>query len=498
MSPQESAAPGHPSAFPQRDFAAFRLTPDLRFVFPQAAHEAAYAALLDALSRGQNVLLATGDIGVGKTILARRIEHALQRRGASVAYIAYPDLGFGDLLQCLHAAFDLKPESTGVGAAGSIHLLAASRAVQRVILLDDADRCSAALLSDLRGLIEDANRAGCKLQAVLFGTSDLAARISAEVPHEAIAADAHAHLSPLSPEETATYIRHRLSVLGARQDVFSADAIEAIASYARGVPRLVNQACGRALLLAGPDRDGAISQAMIIEAIDDCPAVALADPRVAAWATETTPGIEADPEPAAIAPEPTADAEAEAPPLIVVPEPEPEVPADRADPLDLEAISDAPLELPDPPSLRAAARASEPPAGRPRKRRLRPAPDRLSLSNAADREAAPPMPPGAAPRFAGFVPRTGRSRPAPKVASAGPIDPALKRMPARQTGRHLLGAAGGVAFLLAASGIYSTVEPERSRAVRDKLEVAATATLQDIRGAAAAIAAWAARAAGRQ
>ena len=55
-----------------------------------------------------------------------------------------------------------------------------------------------------------------------------------------------------------------------------------------------------------------------------------------------------------------------------------------------------------------------------------------------------------------------------------------------------------MAFLLAASGIYSTVEPERSRAVRDKLEVAATATLQDIRGAAAAIAAWAARAAGRQ
>jgi type II secretory pathway predicted ATPase ExeA len=497
MSPQESAAPGHPSAFPQRDFAAFRLTPDLRFVFPQAAHEAAYAALLDALSRGQNVLLATGDIGVGKTILARRMERALPRRGASVAYIAYPDLGFADLLQCLHAAFDLKPASAGTDAAGSVRLLAASRAAQRVILLDDADKCSAALLSGLQGLIEDANRAGCKLQAVLFGMPDLAARISAEVPRVAIAADSHTRLLPLSPEETATYIRHRLSVLGARQDVFSADAIEAIASYARGVPRLVNQACGRALLLAGPERDGAISQAMIIEAIGDCPAVALADPRVAAWATETTPGIGADPEPAATAAEPAA--EAEAPPLIVVPEPEPAVSADTADPIDLEAISDAPLQLPDPPSLRAAARVSEPPAGRQRKRRQRPAPDRLRLSNPADREAAPPAPPGTAPRFAGFVPRTDRSRLAPMVESAGPIDTALKRTPSRGTGRHLLVAAGGVALVLAASAVvYSTVEPERSRAVRDRLEVAVTATLHEIRGAAAAIAAWAAKAAGPQ
>ena len=314
MHPQQPMGPGHPAATRQRDFAAFRLTPDLRFTFPQAAHEAAFAALLDALGRDEGILLATGDVGVGKTMLARRLERELRRRGTHVAYLAYPDLSFGDLMRCLSAAFDLRqpPGRAALDIAEAVRLIAAAPAGRRTILVDDADKCSTVLLSELKRLIRDAGGAGHSLQAVLFGTPDLPARLSAEIPHVAVAAAAQTQLAPLSVEETGTYIRHRLGVLGARQDVFSRDAIAAIASYARGVPRLVNQACGRALLLAGPDRDGAISQAMILEAIDDCPAIALADPQIAAWAASAPAESEIEPGPAAPTAETTAAPKAEA------------------------------------------------------------------------------------------------------------------------------------------------------------------------------------------
>ncbi len=197
-------------------------------MFPQAAHEAAFATLLDALRRDEGILLATGEVGVGKTMLARRLERELRRRGTHVAYLAYPDLRIGELLRCLSVAFDLGQPSgrAALDVTEAVRLIAAAPAGRRTILLDDADKCSTALLSELERLIRDAGGAGHTLQVVLFGTPDLPARLSAEIPHVAVAAAAQTRLTPLSLEETGTYIRHRLGVLGARQDVFSWDAIE--------------------------------------------------------------------------------------------------------------------------------------------------------------------------------------------------------------------------------------------------------------------------------
>ena len=484
MDPQESTRPL--AATRQRDFAAFRLTPDLRFVFPQAAHETAFAALRDGLRDDEGILLATGEVGVGKTMLARRLERELRRHGMQVAYLPYPDLSIAEFLRCLCVALDLgaPPDRTAPDVAEFVRLIATAPAGRRAILLDDADKCSTVLLSELERLIRDIGGAGGAFQAVLFGTPDLPARLSAEIPHVAIAAAAQTQLAPLSLEETGTYIRHRLGVLGAPQDVFSADAIQAIASYARGIPRLVNQACGRALLLAGPDRHGAISQSMILEAIEDCPAVALADPDVAAWAAATLGEEPSEPEPAPPpAPVETRHAAAvPAPAAAPVPAAEPSpAPAAAEDLIDEAPGPELPLQVPAPPSAR---QAEAPPAGGPRRRRLRPAPDRLRWSSPAAPNSNPASPGTDRPRFAGFVPRAGRPKAVPPVESVGPIDVLRRPAPAGRKRRIFYAAACGAALAVTISaGVYGALDAESVRAARDKL----TAAMHDARAAIAAL-----------
>jgi hypothetical protein len=56
------------------------------------------------------------------------------------------------------------------------------------------------------------------------------------------------HLQPLSEEETAAYIRHRLKVAGGSPDIFSDAACQAVYLYSNGVPRLINLICDTVLV----------------------------------------------------------------------------------------------------------------------------------------------------------------------------------------------------------------------------------------------------------
>ena len=56
------------------------------------------------------------------------------------------------------------------------------------------------------------------------------------------------HLEPLSREETLGYVRHRLRVAGAAEDIFTPSALTEVHRLAAGVPRVINVTCDRALL----------------------------------------------------------------------------------------------------------------------------------------------------------------------------------------------------------------------------------------------------------
>ncbi len=88
------------------------------------------------------------------------------------------------------------------------------------------------------------------LQIVLVGQPELRSRIEREELRQLRQRiTVRYHLGPINRQETAAYIQHRLLIAGSNgRPTFSRPAYRAIHGYSRGVPRLINAVCDKALL----------------------------------------------------------------------------------------------------------------------------------------------------------------------------------------------------------------------------------------------------------
>ena len=78
------------------------------------------------------------------------------------------------------------------------------------------------------------------------------------------------HILPLQNNDISGYIQHRLKVAGSSGDiVFNDDAIDTIYNYSKGVPRLINIVCDRALLLGFVKEAKTLDAAVVKKAISE-------------------------------------------------------------------------------------------------------------------------------------------------------------------------------------------------------------------------------------
>jgi general secretion pathway protein A len=77
-------------------------------------------------------------------------------------------------------------------------------------------------------------------------------------------------LEPLPPEDTVAYIKHRLQIAaGAPRDIFTPAAMREIHRRTRGIPRLINVLCDRALLIGYADRQTHLGKPAIEKAAQE-------------------------------------------------------------------------------------------------------------------------------------------------------------------------------------------------------------------------------------
>lgn len=245
----------------------FSIAPDPRYLFMSEHHREALAHLLYGVRGGGGFVLLTGEIGAGKTTVCRCFLEQVPKQ-CNVAYIFNPKLTAIELLKSVCDEFHIPVGRTGTSGATvkdfldplNDFLLRAHGAGQNnVLIIDEAQNLSPDVLEQLRLLTNLETNERKLLQIILIGQPELRDMLARnDLEQLAQRVTARFHLEPLNENETAHYIKHRLSVAGMSGLIpFDREARKRIHEITRGIPRRINLLCDRALLGAyanGRDR----------------------------------------------------------------------------------------------------------------------------------------------------------------------------------------------------------------------------------------------------
>jgi general secretion pathway protein A len=252
----------------------FSVTPDPRFFYTNPVYLEAYATLRYGIETKKGFIVITGEVGTGKTTLLRKLLHNLEDTVHSVfIFHTYPS--FPELLQfTLHdLGLALKNTSkvTMIQELGDYLIQQHQRGHTVAALIDEAQNLNDAVLEDLRLLSNLETDREKLLQIVLVGQPELEAKLEKPGLRQLKQRVAlRCRLDPLKPEEVAAYIDFRLRTAGYEgKGLFHRDAVQQIASYSQGIPRLVNIICDNALLTAYAESKKIVSPNMIKEVARD-------------------------------------------------------------------------------------------------------------------------------------------------------------------------------------------------------------------------------------
>jgi general secretion pathway protein A len=231
----------------------FNLTPDPKYLYLSQRHTEAFAHLEFGRKEKGGFILITGEVGTGKTTLARYFLSRLDARTAT-AFVIYPALTAAELLRSiledLHVPVSGSSLKDHVDALHRFLLQAREEGREVILLIDEAQDLSPEVLEQVR-LISNLETDTEKLiQIVLMGQSELQEMLARrELRQLAQRVTARYHLSPLARAESEDYIRHRLLVAGGEGKVaFTEGALARLHRESGGIPRLINLICDRALL----------------------------------------------------------------------------------------------------------------------------------------------------------------------------------------------------------------------------------------------------------
>ncbi|MGH9887727.1 MAG: ExeA family protein, partial [bacterium] len=210
----------------------FNLTPDPKYLYLSQRHTEAFAHLEFGRKEKGGFILVTGEVGTGKTTLARYFLSHLDERTAT-AFILYPALTAAELLRStlddLHVPVSGTSLKDHVDALHRFLLEARAQGRDVILLIDEAQDLAPEVLEQIR-LISNLETDTEKLiQIVLMGQSELQDMLARrDLRQLAQRVTARYHLAPLDRQETDDYIRHRLRIAGGEgKVVFTPKALSA-------------------------------------------------------------------------------------------------------------------------------------------------------------------------------------------------------------------------------------------------------------------------------
>lgn len=225
----------------------FLTVPDPDFLYWSDNHLMAFTMLRYGIMTRAPITVITGEIGAGKTTLLRHLLKELPE-DLTVGLISNMQEGRGDVLHWAMMALD-RPFGdepyVKVFRQFQDYLIDCYARGRRVLLIvDEAQELSIKALEELRMFSNINSDKDELLQMILMGQPQLREKLSRpELVQFAQRINSDFHLGPLTADEVALYIHHRLEVAGATWKIFSDRTCELIHEATGGIPRLVNILC---------------------------------------------------------------------------------------------------------------------------------------------------------------------------------------------------------------------------------------------------------------
>jgi len=231
----------------------FEITPDPKFLFLTPGHKASLEALLRGVEERTGVIILTGEVGTGKTVL---LYSALGRLSNEVktALVFHSTYNFQELLKQVLVEWGLPNPAEALGELKAQFLEVLKTAREQgetlVILIDEAQKLSRDVIRELFSLFRLESWIRDSLQLVLAGQPELDSLLEPEIlrnPRRKLGLQLKIY--PLTRTESFAYIEHRLQLVGSSSArLFSPQALSLICEFSQGIPRLINIVCDNALL----------------------------------------------------------------------------------------------------------------------------------------------------------------------------------------------------------------------------------------------------------
>jgi general secretion pathway protein A len=253
----------------------FSNAPVSRFYYNSAQHSQALTRLMHSVSYMKGLSILIGDIGAGKTTLARRMLDSLPESEYEAALLVIIHSGITANWLLRRIALQL-----GVENPAQEKLALLSQLYQRllqiyesgkkaVVLIDEAQMLETReLMEEFRGLLNLEVPERKLISFVFFGLPDIEKNLKLDPPL-AQRVSLRYKLEPFTAESTEAYIKHRLRLASCPRLPFTAEALVAVHQRSGGTPRVINSICDNALFEAFLAREQTISDKLIHRIADN-------------------------------------------------------------------------------------------------------------------------------------------------------------------------------------------------------------------------------------
>jgi general secretion pathway protein A len=246
----------------------FNLAPNPKFLFLSQQHREALAGLSYSILHRKHVISLTGEIGTGKTTLVAAMIQCVPADRAQFSVIANPTLTSAEVVEATLLGFGI----TEVPGSKPLRLHKLNQFIQQgdqdgivsVLVIDEAQKLTSGALEEVRllGNLES-------LQILLVGQSELAdlfRREELRAFKQRVAL--RLQIGRLTPGDVEQYIRYRWHKAGGGPaSAFSPEAVDAVARWSGGVPRLINAICDNALMKAFQQKNPSVALEHVADAV---------------------------------------------------------------------------------------------------------------------------------------------------------------------------------------------------------------------------------------